>query len=200
MSKLTLRKTTSVILLVFSLMFVNHVEMGNAQQLFDHASDKENEYFQQMTGMMPSIEKSIECMAMNIYHEARNEIEAGRRAVGFVTMNRVKSDLFPNSVCEVVYQARLSRWHLENSGKSVPLRNQCQFSWYCDGKSDKIYEPAKYEDARQLAYQIIMGYNDMVDITDGALWYHADYVNPYWAKDYKRVGKIDTHIFYKERS
>jgi spore germination cell wall hydrolase CwlJ-like protein len=193
-------KVVAFTTLLISLAFVSSVENGNAQQLFEHASEKENQYFQQMTGMMPSIEKSIECMAMNIYHEARNEIEAGRRAVGFVTMNRVKSDLFPNTVCEVVYQARLSRWHLENSGKNVPLKNQCQFSWYCDGKSDKIYEPAKYEDARELAYQIIMGYNTMVDITDGALWYHADYVNPYWAKDYHRIGKIDTHIFYRERS
>ena len=186
--------------LLLALVFVNQVEQGNAEELFEHATEKENEYFAQMTRMMPAIEKSIECMAMNIYHEARNESHAGRRAVGFVTMNRVYSDLFPDTVCEVVYQARLSRWHLENSGKNVPLRNQCQFSWYCDGKSDKVYEPAKYEDARLLAYQIIMGYNNMVDITNGALWYHADYVNPYWAKDYDRVGKIDTHIFYKERS
>ena len=172
---------------------------GNAQGLFDQAAEKENQYFNQLIGMMPALEKSIECMAMNIYHEARNESLEGQQAVAFVTMNRVKSDLFPNTVCEVVYQARISRWHLKNSGKTVPLRNQCQFSWYCDGKPDVVYQPAKYEEARDVAYDVIMGYNTMVDLTYGSLWYHADYVNPYWASSYDRVVQIDTHIFYRER-
>lgn len=173
--------------------------MGNAQGLFDHATKKENQYFNQLIGMMPALEKSIECMAMNIYHEARNESIEGQQAVAFVTMNRVKSDLFPNTVCEVVYQARISRWHLKNSGKTVPIRNQCQFSWYCDGKPDVVYQPAKYKEARDVAYDVIMGYNTMVDLTYGSLWYHADYVNPYWVSSYYRVVKIDTHIFYRER-
>ena len=172
---------------------------GNAQGLFDQAAEKENQYFNQLIGMMPALEKSIECMAMNIYHEARNESLEGQQAVAFVTMNRVKSDLFPNTVCEVVYQARISRWHLKNSGKTVPLRNQCQFSWYCDGKPDVVYQPAKYEEARDVAYDVIMGYNTMVDLTYGSLWYHADYVKPYWASSYDRVVQIDTHIFYRER-
>jgi spore germination cell wall hydrolase CwlJ-like protein len=187
--------------LLVGAFYLNNVEEGNAQELFEHATEQEDKFFIQMTEMMPAIEKSIECMALNIYHEARNENEAGRKAVALVTMNRVKSDLFPDSICEVVYQARLSKWHLENTGKKVPIRNQCQFSWYCDGKTDKIYNHAKYEEARELAYEVIIGYNtNMVDITNGSLWYHADYVNPKWAKDYERVAKIDTHIFYKERS
>lgn len=184
---------------IFKLSFFTTILLVLLSMSNSHLNAEENNYFDKMSKVIPSIEKSIECMALNIYHEARNESAAGKRGVAFVTMNRTKSDLFPDTVCGVVYQARLSRWHLENGGKSVPLRNQCQFSWYCDGKSDEIYEPVKYEEARGIAYQIIMGYNDLIDITDGALWYHADYVNPYWAKHYVRIAKIDTHIFYRER-
>jgi len=183
------------------LTYLPSVEKGNAEEtIFSLAQAQEDKYFDTLVDIIPPTEKQIECLAMNIYHEARNETRAGKMAVAMVTLNRVKSDLFPNSVCEVVYQGRISRWHQENTGKVVPIKNQCQFSWYCDGKSDKIYNPAKYEEARELAFRAITGYNDMVDITDGALWYHADYVKPKWAKDYERVGQIDTHIFYKERT
>jgi spore germination cell wall hydrolase CwlJ-like protein len=194
-------KIVTYTVLLAILTYLPAVEKGNAEEtIFSLAQAQEDKYFDTLVDIIPPTEKQIECLAMNIYHEARNETRAGKMAVAMVTLNRVKSDLFPNSVCEVVYQGRISRWHQENTGKVVPIKNQCQFSWYCDGKSDKIYEPAKYEEARELAFRAITGYNDMVDITDGALWYHADYVKPYWAKDYKRVGQIDTHIFYKERT
>jgi spore germination cell wall hydrolase CwlJ-like protein len=159
---------------------------------------QEDEYFKLLTPMIPYGEKQLECLALNIYHEARNETDAGKMAVSFVTLNRVHSDMFPNSVCEVVYQGRISKWHLENTGKVVPLRNKCQFSWYCDGKSDKVYEADKFEEARKIAYYILTSYGKVSDITHGALWYHADYVNPNWADDYTITAKIDTHIFYKQ--
>ena len=190
------------------VVFVHNTEYLEAGDLFTEAQAQEQkfftdqEYFNEVMKFAHPTEQAIECLALNIYHESRNEEEVGQRAVGFVVMNRVESDLFPNSVCEVVYQARLSRWHLENTGKEVPIKNQCQFSWYCDGKSDTPYEAAKFEHARELAFQIIVGYNNnkLVDITNGALWYHAYYVKPKWAKDYERVGQYDSHIFYKRPS
>ena len=75
------------------------------------------------------------CLATNIYHEARGESYAGKVAVANVTMNRVTSPKFPNTICDVVYQAQTKEnW----KGNTVPKRNKCQFSWYCDGKSDNI--------------------------------------------------------------
>src|SRR6056300_549570 len=70
-----------------------------------------------------------QCMAMNIYHEARSDGKLGQKAVGFVTLNRVQSKHYPSTPCDVVYQAQLNA-----NGK--PKRNKCQFSWYCDGKKD----------------------------------------------------------------
>ena len=77
----------------------------------------------------------MHCLATNIYHEARGESNEGKFAVGNVTMNRVDSNRFPDSICEVVYQAE---YRVNWKGDQVPRRHRCQFSWYCDGKSDDI--------------------------------------------------------------
>ena len=74
--------------------------------------------------------KSLECLAMNIYFETKAASLADAMAVSDVVMNRVYSRHFPNNICDVVYQA-------VKHENGTPKRNQCQFSWYCDGKSDE---------------------------------------------------------------
>ena len=134
----------------------------------------------------------IACLAQNIYFEARNESTAGQIAVANVVLNRKKSKAFPDTVCEVVYEGP----HYETSGgRLFPYKHRCQFSWYCDGKSDLIKNMPKYEDLYVLANFI---YNSNIDITDGALFYHADYVDPEWSDSMKVTATIDTHIFYKQ--
>ena len=118
----------------------------------------------------------IKCLADNIYFEALTESEAGQVAVANVTMNRVKNPAFPNSVCEVVWEPK-------------------QFSWTHDGKSDTPSSKKAYDKVYEIAKAVY--YGNIVDITEGATFYHADYVNPSWAKVMQRVAKIDTHIFYK---
>ena len=86
------------------------------------------------------------CLAENIYHEARNQGTAGWLAVAAVTMNRVIDNRFPNTICEVVFQAETKESWKTKSKKDIlaserifyPIRHRCQFSWYCDGKSDDI--------------------------------------------------------------
>jgi len=135
-------------------------------------------------------------MATNIYHEARNESEIGQRAVAFVVLNRVNSPDYPSTVCDVVYEAE-TRPHWK-TGKPVPRRNRCQFSWYCDGKSDIIKEKDKYDIAFDIARDVMRSYGEVFDPTSGSTYYHANYVNPNW-KHLKRVVRIDTHIFYREK-
>ena len=55
----------------------------------------------------------------------------------------------------------------------------------------------RYEEIKELVLTILSVRSIMTDITSGALYYHADYVNPYWAKTKKRIIKIEHHIFYK---
>lgn len=140
-------------------------------------------------------EQETECLATNIYFEARGESVEGQKAVAFVTLNRVESDKFPNDICSVVYQAKHSRWWAEHRDRLVPIRNQCQFSWYCDGKSDAIRNSHEYQRLYSLASEVITGRHE--DNTEGALWYHANYVRPNWRLTYAKTVDIDDHIFYK---
>jgi spore germination cell wall hydrolase CwlJ-like protein len=207
-----IKTITFALMLTVLLIWGRPYQSEAKTDIFTEAQKQEQKFFQkstpdvhfgQVTEMLPNEEKAIECMALNIYHEARNESVVGQMAVAWVVMNRMRSERFPDTVCGVVYQARTSRWHRENTGKIVPIRNQCQFSWYCDGKSDKVYELDKFEDVRDIAKRVVSNdrrqYNKLTDITEGALWYHADYVNPKWSKDYVRTVKIGAHIFYKEK-
>ena len=145
-----------------------------------------------------SMHKQIICMADNIYWEARNQPVKGMWAVALVTDNRVEDKRFPNTHCEVIKQGPTSKWWYENHGKIVPIRHRCQFSWYCDGKSDEIplYDIDVYRTALIIAQKVFFG-SYSTDITKGATHYHAISVNPYWAKTLKRVARIGKHIFYR---
>lgn len=129
-------------------------------------------------------EQEVHCLALNIYFEARSEPEAGQRAVGHVVMNRVAHKAYPSSVCEVVQQGGEQR------------RHRCQFSWWCDGRSDKPVNRKAWSKSMRLARQIYQGI--LEDTTDGALWYHATYVEPYWSKILQQGDRIGQHIFYLE--
>jgi hypothetical protein len=130
----------------------------------------------------PELEASVRCLALNIYHEARAEPEKGQLAVAAVTLNRVASPAFPNSVCKVVKQG----------GKK---RNGCQFSWWCDRHPDEPREAEAWHRALELSRKALSG--EINDPTDGALYYHATRVKPRWARSFARTGKIGRHLFYK---
>ena len=136
------------------------------------------------------------CLAKNIYWESRNQSYFGQWAVGMVTLNRVKDARFPNTVCEVVYEGP-HRKSWKDPSILIPLRDRCQFSWYCDGKSDNF--PKHDEEAVMVAHEIadavIQG--NYMDYTGGALFYHAYYVLPSWAKQKEKTIEIDDHIFYR---
>ena len=129
-----------------------------------------------------SFDNEMTCLALNIYFEARSEPVDGMLAVGHVVLNRVAHRNFPNSICDVVRQ-----------GGEV-VRHRCQFSWWCDGQSDEPRNSGAWDAARLIAWFIVNGYTE--DPTSGALWYHADYVEPYWREAYLRGPQIGRHIFY----
>ena len=131
----------------------------------------------------------LQCLATNIYHEARSEGLTGQRAVAWATMNRVSSDAYPDTVCEVVHQAKLT-------DDGTPIKNKCHFSWYCDGKSDKIENETAWNESVAIAEEVMYNYGIETDPTNGAIMYHAAYVEPYWASSYEKTARIDTHIFY----
>ncbi len=126
--------------------------------------------------------QEIGCLALTIYHEARGESERGKLAVGHVVMNRTRSALFPANVCDVVRQGG-QQYH------------RCQFSWWCDGRSDRPKDQAALRESLRLAEEIYFGCTR--DPTAGALWYHSTAVKPSWSKSFELGKRIDRHVFYR---
>lgn len=134
----------------------------------------------------------VYCLAQNIYFEAGNQPLAGKVAVGNVTLNRTQHWSYPEDVCGVVFQSKMRvNW----KGLSVPVLNKCQFSWFCDGKSDEPLDTKTFEESLLIARDVIDGFYP--DITEGATHYHNVYVNPYWAETLNETVVINEHIFYK---
>ena len=144
------------------------------------------------------------CLAKNIYFEAKSEPIAGQYAVADVVLNRVKDSRFPNTICEVVYEGPVREsWKtkkqtdLDDAERIYhPIRDRCQFSWWCDGKSDNIKDGDAWRKAQEIAYRLVNDYKHR-GLTEGATHYHATYVNPKWAPTLDLVGRIGTHIFYR---
>lgn len=141
-----------------------------------------NVHQEQSIGDMIAEDKlQVECLADNVFYEAANQSREGMEAVALVTMNRVYHKHFPKKVCDVVFQKNKYR---------------CQFSWVCQKNlQDK---DNRYIIAYEVARKVFTKYIELEDITEGALYYHANYVNPKW-KLHKTV-VIGSHIFYKESS
>ena len=130
------------------------------------------------------VEKSLDCLAINVYREAGHEPFEGKVAVAQVTLNRVNSNKFPRDVCAVVYQKT-----------RFTERVICQFSWYCDSKHrNRPVDDEAYEESYRVAKMVFLE-DFRLESIKNALYYHADYVSPNWKL--KRVTKIGTHIFYE---
>ena len=141
-----------------------------------------------------------ECLAKNIYFEAGVESTAGKLAVANVTINRASDKNYPNTICGVVQEGI----HYYNAAKDkhFPVRDSCQFSWYCDGLLDEPREGRTWESAQELAERVLVNHYDkaLIDITDGATHYHANWMETYpsWSKKKKVMASIDRHIFYRK--
>jgi spore germination cell wall hydrolase CwlJ-like protein len=131
--------------------------------------------------------KELECLTRNIYWEAASEPFEGKVGVAQVTMNRVQSGKFANSVCGVVYQ------------KNVFYEKVvCQFSWYCEGnhKMKAVHGPLWTESEAVAKKVLLEGFR--LPSLEAALFYHADYVSPGWKLP--KIEKIGRHIFYGDRT
>ena len=143
-------------------------------------------------GLIVQNKEQVTCLAKNIYFEAATQSTAGKLAVAFVTKNRVDSHHFPNSFCDVIYEGL--HW---SSGH--PKRDRCQFSWYCDGMGDNPRAGRGWNSSQSIAKWFYDHQDRLMDITDGATHYHADWMEKYpkWANKYRKNVRIDDHIFYK---
>lgn len=124
-------------------------------------------------------EKELDCLARNIYHESYGETHKGKRAVAYVTINRVLNDKYPNSICEVVKQKH-------------------QFEWVRMGKWS-VNNKKAYKDALMIAFSVTINYDKSKDPTNGATMFHAKHAKPKWNwRKLVMTTRIGNHIFYKE--
>jgi spore germination cell wall hydrolase CwlJ-like protein len=119
--------------------------------------------------------KEVDCLAHNIYHEARGESIKGQIAVAAVTINRLLSQGYPTSICQVVYQPN-------------------QFSWVKLLKNHSPKDRKRYELAHAIASNYVQG--KLKDPTNGSIFYHAHYVLPKWASKVTKTVTIGNHVFY----
>lgn len=130
--------------------------------------------------------KQVTCLAENIYFEAATEPYKGKKAVAFVTINRLQTGNYANDICGVVYQK---------------TAGTCQFSWYCDktvtAKRLTIKHTELYNEILELATYVFLNFDKLEDVTKGSTYYHAVYVNPQWRL--QKVHQIGNHIFYRSR-
>ena len=131
------------------------------------------------TARAASLEEEQRCLALAMYWEARGEGRQGMIAVGWTVLNRVRSEHFPSTPCEVVHQG----------GEQPP----CQFSWWCDGKSDRPREGRNWSLAQMIAADLLT--NPPPDPTAGATFFHATSVRSPW--DLERTARIGRHVFYR---
>ena len=161
---------------------------------------------QELPPKLVSEDSEAICMALNIYYESRSDNLAGQYAVADVVMNRVLDSRYPNTICEVIKEGPVREsWKTkqdpdlpESERVYNPIRNMCQFSWWCDGKSDEPKDETGWAQAQYVAGNIM--YNGKYrGITEGATHYHATYVKPKWRFDrgMNHIGRIGSHIFYR---
>lgn len=128
----------------------------------------------------------VHCLAKNIFWEARNQSVSGMVAVADVTLNRVKDPRWPDTVCGVVEQR-----------KRVDERLICQFSWFCDGLSDRPKDNYSYSLCYMIAY-IRLQDREISVLPNHVYWYHNASVSPYWASAYSPYVTIGDHTFYSD--
>lgn len=127
------------------------------------------------------LDDAITCLSRTIYWETRGEGASGMEAIANVVMNRLGHEGFPNTICEVVMQGR--------------EQGACQFSWWCDGRSDDAEEEKAYAIAKEIARKALN--RQLKDRTGGALYFHQRKVTPSWSTEYSKTVEVGEHIFYK---
>ena len=188
--------TKKVIATIATILFISTTGYVGYKAIEKLVNDQTDQLQQKIKELNKGIEKlsvrrqitrevsthQTQCLIENAYHEARNQTEEGIAATVHVVLNRVKSDKFPNTPCEVV-QERSSR-------------TQCQFSWYCDGLKDDMRNVTMLEYVTGVVHRAVESWYLGDDVTNGAMFYHATYVRPNW-NNLEKITKIGDHIFYR---
>jgi spore germination cell wall hydrolase CwlJ-like protein len=207
-----------VVLSVLAFQSVSHAETqglegqpGTAGAVVKSASDKLGSFVSALATPVLDL-KELQCLARNIFFEAASEPEEGKVAVGLVTLNRVQDGRFASSVCAVVDQRitrtttkeilieKRSLFRTVHEPKTIEVKTAvCQFSWRCTAVKTPKGTDERWLEAQRIARELLSSdysYEDLRAKYSTALFFHATYVRPIWARQKEYVGRIGGHHFY----
>jgi spore germination cell wall hydrolase CwlJ-like protein len=127
----------------------------------------------------PRWEEARVCLALNAYHEARGESFDGQVAVGQVALRRAGLDY--RHVCGEIYRPGQFSWTSDRP-RGSHLPSDPAWSWAVAAGDAALRWATTGEGA---------------DHSQGATFYHARSVTPYWTRGLERVAVIDQHLFYR---
>jgi hypothetical protein len=133
----------------------------------------------------PHRTEEIRCLARTIYFEARGESIAAQIAVGQVTLNRVKGDSFPDTVCGVVHEKR---------------HGVCQYTWFCHRNKLIVHEKGLFANIMILATALYDHYyvsQIIPDIVDGAMYFQRSAHHLVGGESSVITAHIDHQFFYR---
>lgn len=166
--------------LLFLTLLVSAVTSYKFVLIKDTVTDKPKSYVS-----AENVDRTLDCLAMNIYKEAGGEPFEGKVAVAQVTINRADDSRFPKDICKVVMQKNV-----------IMEKVVCQFSWYCDGSNKTKPNNTAYDESYAVAKKVLLeGFR--LDSLNDALYFHAVYVKPQWP--HVKITQIGNHIFYRNK-
>lgn len=130
-----------------------------------------------------SVDDAIVCLSRTIYWEAKGGTDADMSAVANVVLNRLGHEGYPDTICGVVKQGS--------------EKKACQFSWWCDGRSDQVKEDDRYAASKEIARKALN--QQLTDRTKGAMYFHDRNVKPAWASEYIKTAETGKFLFYKPK-
>lgn len=129
------------------------------------------------------VDDALVCLSRTIYWEAKGGSDADMEGVASVVLNRLGHDGYPDTICAVVKQG--------------VEKKACQFSWWCDGRSDQVKEDDRYAASKEIARKALN--QQLTDRTKGAMYFHDRNVKPDWAKEYIKTAETEKFLFYKPK-
>lgn len=144
--------------------------------------------------------KEVECLAANIYHEARGETVEGQVAVGVVTLNRVEDGRWPDTVCDVVEQKALVI-KKDDTGQVISEKYICQFGWNCDPNVSISTRSSSWQRSQRIASALMTGtedYEELAGLYHNALYFHNAADSPKWRHSKTLIRQTGGHYFYTD--
>ena len=183
---------------VMTLLFFSSAIITNQNVYKQHQEElvlKQKLWVEQIpkTVVKPVDVKQQECLAKNIYFEARGESKQGQIAIARVVINRIRAG-FGKNPCSVVNQASYIETTTEDG--EVEKVKVCQFSWVCDPDVVANRNSPLYRQALTIAYDVLAYDAHTEVLPSNVLFFHSILINPGW--NLRRVATIGNHVFYSK--